>query len=177
MAYNEIQKANRLKFMKYLYSRGDSIDDISYQIGLSRTTVFRWLAEDGIIVQKGRTYQRKMCEDLPKLRTMADDGSSMREMSEDFGVSTAVVDRWLKENDFQINLKARAQRQAEERKKAAKKKKRCRSCVYRGYIDGQWRCAYILKSHPPHSRGCSVMDCNKYIKGKEIKKNWGDGSW
>ena len=169
--YSDIQKENRLKLIKYFYARGDSVESIAYSLGMGRSTVWKWLVEsDATLRRNGR---RKLCPDLEKLQSMASNGYTVQFIADTFGVGVTIADRWLREHHITIDREERAKRQAEERAKQAKKKKKCKTCVYRGYIDGKWRCAYILKVYPPHSRGCSVIDCDKYIKGKEIKKEWG----
>lgn len=53
-------------------------------------------------------------------------------------------------------------------------KKACKTCQYRGRgtssgTSSQNGCNYILAAG--HSRGCKVADCDKYIKGKQIRLN------
>lgn len=60
-----------------------------------------------------------------------------------------------------------------------KDKKACKKCQYRGRgaesngISSNG-CNYILVEG--HSRGCKVEDCNRYIKGKQVKLN-PKGGW
>ena len=44
------------------------------------------------------------------------------------------------------------------------KNKKCRTCVYRASDYHMNGCDYILIEG--HSRGCSVEECDRYIKGK-----------
>lgn len=48
----------------------------------------------------------------------------------------------------------------------------CEKCQYRSTTyrkrGSGIKCEYVLKSETKHSRGCSVEDCDKYVKGKPI---------
>ena len=46
-------------------------------------------------------------------------------------------------------------------------RKKCRSCRYRARPEQVNRCDYI--EHAKHSRGCSVEDCDRYVRGRRLK--------
>ena len=46
-------------------------------------------------------------------------------------------------------------------------RKKCRSCRYRARPEQVNRCDYI--EHAKHSRGCSVEDCDRYVRGHRLK--------
>ena len=45
--------------------------------------------------------------------------------------------------------------------------KRCHKCQYRGPENGAQCCDYIL--HTGHMRGCSILECDKFVKGRKLK--------
>ena len=46
-------------------------------------------------------------------------------------------------------------------------RKKCRSFRYRARPEQINRCDYI--EHAKHSRGCSVEDCDRYVRGRRLK--------
>ena len=57
-------------------------------------------------------------------------------------------------------------------------RKKCRSCRYRARPEQVNRCDYI--EHAKHSRGCSVEDCDRYVRGRRLKvfrKNMHDSGY
>ena len=46
-------------------------------------------------------------------------------------------------------------------------RKKCRSCRYRARPEQVNGCDYI--EHARHSRGCSVEDCDRYVRGRRLK--------
>ena len=46
-------------------------------------------------------------------------------------------------------------------------RKKCRSCRYRARPEQVNRCDYI--EHAKHSRGCSVEDCDRDVRGRRLK--------
>ena len=46
-------------------------------------------------------------------------------------------------------------------------RKKCRSCRYRARPDQVNGCDYIERAK--HSRGCSVEDCDRYVRGRRLK--------
>ncbi len=60
----------------------------------------------------------------------------------------------------------------EQRRNAAKKRQRCKTCIYRAY---QGRgCDYILITG--ERRGCKPEECDKYVKGKK-KRMANEPAW
>lgn len=43
-------------------------------------------------------------------------------------------------------------------------RKKCKTCIYRGYPNG---CDFILATG--ERRGCPASECTRYVKGKKIK--------
>lgn len=60
----------------------------------------------------------------------------------------------------------------EQRRNAAKKRQRCKTCIYRAY-HGRG-CDYILITG--ERRGCKPEECDKYVKGKK-KKMANEPAW
>lgn len=65
-----------------------------------------------------------------------------------------------------------------DKKRSTKRKKgwnkdrhACRTCKWRGNTYGKNKCDYIILTRPNHSRGCSVEDCDKYIRGPRVIDN------
>lgn len=57
-------------------------------------------------------------------------------------------------------------------------RKKCMSCRYRARPEQVNRCDYIERAK--HSRGCSVEDCDRYVRGRRLKvfrKNMHDSGY
>lgn len=50
----------------------------------------------------------------------------------------------------------------------AKNSKKCKTCIYRHSASSFICCDYLVIEG--HKRGCGVEDCNKYKKGKKLKR-------
>lgn len=94
-------------------------------------------------------------------------------IAKEIGVSYGTARRMLKANKFNTRRVPGSKSLYEvdvERLEAIKgerreKKKKCKDCKYRTHFKNfnKWGCGYILITQEP--RGCTVEDCNKYVKG------------
>lgn len=88
---------------------------------------------------------------------MVKSGCTQKEIAEKFGTWTATIGYWLRKRGIKPEV-IRGEKKTNRRK--------CSSCIYRQLNPNLGNCDYICKTG--HSRGCSAIDCDKYVKGKPI---------
>ena len=88
---------------------------------------------------------------------MVKSGCTQKEIAEKFGTWSATIGYWRRKRGIKPEV-IRGEKKTSRRK--------CSSCIYRQLNPNLGNCDYICKTG--HSRGCSAIDCDKYVKGKPI---------
>ena len=88
---------------------------------------------------------------------MVKNGSSQKEIAEKYETWPSTVRYWFRKRGIKPEV-LRGNQKSTGRKGS--------SCIYRQLNPNLGNCDYICKTG--HSRGCSAIDCDKYVKGKPI---------
>lgn len=169
--YTETERKERMKLICRMYEAGDSTTKIGREIGVSHQTVRNWLKADGIKLKGPRNGNKLPC-DVGKLKELAAKGLTKQEIGDQMHVSRSTVGVWLYETGTRINTEARKDRQQQERKKQEpeplppKPEKKCKTCRYRSG-SSDYGCNYCMIKKK--SRGCQIIGCERYEKGKRIR--------
>ncbi len=88
---------------------------------------------------------------------MVKNGSSQKEIAEKYETWPSIVRYWFRKRGIKPEV-LRGNQKSTGRK--------CSSCIYRQLNPNLGNCDYICKTG--HSRGCSAINCDKYVKGRPI---------
>lgn len=104
-------------------------------------------------------------EHAEEIKELLEEGKSRNVIAEKYNVRRQTVDYWIKKRkiitpDQQVH--------------PTPGKKKCPTCIFRQTDKNLGNCAYI--EIMGHTRGCSADECDKYVKGKPLKKRKDSGT-
>lgn len=104
-------------------------------------------------------------EHTEEIKNFLNKGISRKLIAEKYNVRTQTLNYWIQKHGIVPSV-PRIPKDNEKRK--------CSSCQYRQTDKNLGNCAYIEITG--HTRGCSATDCDKYVKGKPLKKRKDSGT-
>lgn len=101
------------------------------------------------------------------IKPYVDKGMSIQEIVDITGIKYATVQAAR----LRLLGKPRKTKSIKRKKGWNKDRHACKTCQWRGCRSVRNNCDYIILTRPNHSRGCSVEDCDKYIRGARVTEN------
>lgn len=127
------------------------------------------VSEKNVIdVSKNRTGYAKtsvLDEHTEEIKQLLEEGKSRNVIAEKYNVRPQTVNYWIKKRKIIIS---------DQQAPPTPGKKKCPTCIFRQTDKNLGNCAYIEVMG--HTRGCSAIECDKYVKGKPLKKRKDSGT-
>jgi len=101
-------------------------------------------------------------EHAEEVKQLLKDGMSRKEAAEKYNVRHQTMDYWLKKRGLYGTIPS------EKQAPPTSGQRKCSTCIFRQTDKNLGNCAYIEVMG--HTRGCSATECDKYVKGKPLKK-------
>jgi transposase len=142
-------------------AQGMSLDSIGERVGKHPSTVSYWLKKYGLEASNAARHAPKGTVDAERLRTMVEEGASIRTMADELAVGYSTIRYWLKRLDLETERSIR--RREGEVARAAGLKKAYLRCPAHGHTaffqrpDGGFRCVK-----------CSITAVSK--RRREVKR-------
>lgn len=127
------------------------------------------VSEKNVIdVSKNRTGYAKtsaLDEHTEEIKQLLKEGKSRNVIAEKYNVRPQTVNYWIKKRKIITS---------DQQAPPTPGKKKCPTCIFRQTDKNLGNCAYI--EIMGHTRGCSAIECDKYVKGKPLKKRKDSGT-
>lgn len=127
------------------------------------------VSEKNVIdVSKNRTGYAKtsaLDEHTEEIKQLLKEGKSRNVIAEKYNVRPQTVNYWIKKRKIITS---------DQQAPPTPGKKKCPTCIFRQTDKNLGNCAYIEVMG--HTRGCSATECDKYVKGKPLKKRKDSGT-
>lgn len=110
-----------------------------------------------VVLWKNTRPKQELDVHRKEIIQMVKTGSSQKEIAEKYETWPSTVRYWFRKRGIKPEV-LRGNKKSTGRK--------CSSCIYRQLNPNLGNCDYICKTG--HSRGCSAINCDKYVKGRPI---------
>lgn len=131
-------------------NRGMSQTEMAVELDVSQGTISAKMRGYGL---KTRARKKPSNYDPDRVKGYLQQGLTAVEIAGKMNVSQGTVRNWIREYDLKKFRKP-------------PQKELCSTCIYRDIRKTAGSCNYLY--HNNHSRGCPVIGCTVYIKGKPL---------